>query len=410
LRTASSHVRFIALNRRERGDAKRSPARLTHPRLRSTLATMQVATPTAGRHAARADALAPASFSALVVRPVPTAVVVLLLAGCAGPQSALDPRGPQAAAIAELWWIMAGVGTLLLVLVVALALYATLRAPERRPALDSRLLIIGGGLVLPTVLLGALLVHGTRVGGALVARADETPLQIEVSGRQWWWQVRYPQAGFTGANELRIPVGRTVEIALTSEDVIHSFWVPRLAGKTDLIPGRVNLIRLRADEAGAYPGQCAEFCGLLHAHMRFMVVAMEADAFDAWLAAQSVPVAAAPPREFEQLGCARCHGLGDASHAAAGPDLGRFGARARIDRAGLADWLQHRHPQQLAGKGRAFAAEAAPTGSEASTAPAKNGGAAVAAEAAPTEDALLRVVAPDADEAARLADWLLELE
>jgi cytochrome c oxidase subunit II len=382
---------------------------LTHRRTPSTLGTMQVATPPAGRHVARADVLAPASSAAPGGRPVRIAVVVPLLAGCTGPQSALDPRGPQAAAIAELWWIMAGVGTLLLVLVVALALYATLRAPERRPALDSRLLIIGGGLVLPTVLLGALLVHGTRVGGALVARADETPLRIEVNGRQWWWQVRYPQAAFTTANELRIPVGRTVEIALTSEDVIHSFWVPRLAGKTDLIPGRVNLIRLRADEAGAYPGQCAEFCGLLHAHMRFMLVAMEPEAFDAWLAAQSAPLAAAPPPEFGRLGCAQCHGLGVVSDATAGPDLGRFGARARIDRAGLADWLQHRHPQQLAGKGRAFAAEAAPTGAE-TDAPENSAGAAVAAEAAPAGDALLRVVAPDAAEAARLADWLLELE
>lgn len=353
------------------------------------------ATPTAGRHAARADVLAPASHASAASGRLLAVAAALLTAGCAGPQSTLDPRGPQAAAIAELWWLMAGVGALLLVLVVALALVAALRAPERRMALDSRLLIIGGGLLLPTVLLGALLLHGTRVGGALLARSDAPPLRIEVTGRQWWWQVRYPEPGFSTANELRVPVGRTVEIALMSEDVIHSFWVPRLAGKVDLIPGRVNLIRLRADEARVYPGQCAEFCGRLHAHMRFAVVALEPAAFDDWLLAQAQPARSRAPLAFEQLGCAQCHGLRGAANAAAGPDLGHYGARARIDRAGLAQWLQHRHPLQFAGRGRAFAAEAAPTGD------------ANAADAAPAGEAF---AAPTPDQAERLAAWLLGLE
>ncbi|MGZ8160860.1 MAG: c-type cytochrome [Methylobacter sp.] len=160
-------------------------------------------------------------------------------------------------------------------------------------------------------------------------------LKIAVGGEQFWWRVRYLPAGGSPvetANEIRIPVGRTVAFALTSRDVIHSFWIPGLAGKVDMIPGRTNILVARAAQAGVFRGVCAEFCGLSHARMAFDVVAMEPTAFDQWLADSALPAAGgvdSPGRQlFEEYGCNGCHTIrGHFENSMIGPDLTHAGSR-----------------------------------------------------------------------------------
>jgi cytochrome c oxidase subunit 2 len=179
--------------------------------------------------------------------------------------------------------------------VTVLALYAVLRSPDNRGRVNGKALAVGGGIVFPVVVLTALLVYGTQVGAALRVASASPAMRIDVVGHQWWWEVRYPLAGgFVGVtNELHLPVGETVEITLRSADVIHSFWVPNLAGKVDLIPGRVNRLVLRADRPGRLRGQCAEFCGGDgHARMTFEVIVEPRAEFERWLAMQ--PVVAQP--------------------------------------------------------------------------------------------------------------------
>jgi cytochrome c oxidase subunit II len=262
------------------------------------------------------------------------------VAGCRGVQSALDPQGPAAAAIAQSTWIMAAGGAVILGLVMALALYAVYRTPGRRRAPSSNTVIVAGGVVLPVVTLTALLLYGVPLSQAL--RGDqEQALRIEVIAHRWWWEVRYPGAGandsIVTANEVRIPVGRPVMVALASEDVIHSFWVPNLAGKIDAIPGRVNRITFEASRAGVFRGQCAEFCGAQHARMAFHVVAEPADAFERWLEHQRQPAARAADehmRKGEALfiaHCAECHtvrGVAGRRGPLSAPDLTHVASRA----------------------------------------------------------------------------------
>jgi cytochrome c oxidase subunit 2 len=155
--------------------------------------------------------------------------------------------------------------------------------------------IVGGGIVLPTAAIVPLLVFGSSAGlhqlplslgrpGAGEPAAP--PLRVDATGQQWKWTLHYRDSGVQLRNELRLPVGRPVEVRVGSADVIHSFWVPRLGGKIDAIPGRTNVVRLQADQAGRFRGQCAEFCGLDHAHMVMTVIAMPAAEFDAWMTAQ----------------------------------------------------------------------------------------------------------------------------
>jgi cytochrome c oxidase subunit 2 len=210
--------------------------------------------------------------------------------GCRGVQSVLDPKGPNAQAIAELGWIMFAAAAGLLALVMLLALYAVYRDPARRRPVSGDAMIFAGGLLLPVLTLSALLLHTVLTGEAL--RGERRPaLSVEVVGHQFWWEVRYPgldgAQGFATANELRIPSGVPVRVSVTSTDVIHSFWVPNLAGKIDAIPGRRNTILLHADRPGRFRGQCAEFCGLRHAHMVLQVIASEREAFARWHAAAS---------------------------------------------------------------------------------------------------------------------------
>lgn len=222
----------------------------------------------------------------------------------------LDPVGPSASAIAQVWWWMLGVSVAVVVFVMAAAGMAMYRTRFTTPQISEqraqrhgvRWMLIGG-VALPVVAIGALLVMGSSAGYhqlPLPWRKDQAgaapPLRVQVLARQWAWEVAYPEIGTRRTDELRIPVGREVDIHVTSADVIHSFWVPRLGGKIDAIPGRTNVVRLRADAAGVFRGQCAEFCGLRHAHMALTVVAMPAEAFERWQAEQSLPAAAGEPR------------------------------------------------------------------------------------------------------------------
>lgn len=226
--------------------------------------------------------------SAMCTRRAPVVLATAALAsGCSGVQSMLDPAGPAAADIALVWWWMAGGAAFVLALVLVLLAWA-LRRPRHRLAPERGVaLIVAGGVLLPVTLLLVLLVFGTRIGHAVKTLGGRPAHVVEVEGRQWAWTFRYLDAGGRVAavttDRLVMPLGRVVEFRIGSRDVIHSFWIPRLGGKVDAIPGHTTMLRLRADRAEPIRGQCAEFCGLEHAHMAFDVEVVPAAAYARWL-------------------------------------------------------------------------------------------------------------------------------
>jgi cytochrome c oxidase subunit 2 len=278
------------------------------------------------------------------------------LAGCGGPQSILDPAGPSARLAATLWWGMFALFALVLAVVVTLWLYAVhgrRKIPRRE---NGRAWIIGGGVLLPLLSVAAILAFGIPAGHRMGVFHERDPLVVEVTGHQWWWQVRYPGAAVETANQLVIPAGRPIHIHAGSGDVIHSFWVPRLGGKIDMIPGRRNVIQIEADRPGVYRGQCAEFCGAQHARMVLVVEALDAEAFEHWLAQRQGRTVPAPDgatlAAFRET-CGSCHRVAGLSPGGDGPDLSDVGARATLG-AGTLDatlegsqlqWLQQH--QQL---------------------------------------------------------------
>ena len=217
------------------------------------------------------------------------------LAGCSGPRSMLDPAGPSAQAIARIWWVMFTGAVVIWIVVVAMLLVALFRGRDTRGISRPQRLIVGGGVVLPTVVLGALLVWGTLDSARLTGIGERPEAVIEVTARQWFWEFRYlddeGNAVAMSRDALAMPLGRMVEFRMTSADVIHSFWIPRLGGKMDAIPGRVNRLRLRADHDGEgtpIRGQCAEFCGLAHALMHFDVEVLDEAEWNGWLRANAI--------------------------------------------------------------------------------------------------------------------------
>jgi cytochrome c oxidase subunit 2 len=203
----------------------------------------------------------------------------------------LDPRGPSAQVIADVWWLMLGLGVAVFLLFAVLLAVGLFRrrpvAPDREAAQPSeRRWLLGGGVLLPLVVL--VIVFGATVAAMRALPSDEPPgaLVVEVTGHQWWFEVVYPAQGVTVVDELHLPVGQPVLLRLTSADVIHSFWVPELGGKLDMLPDGVNTLQLQADEAGEWGAQCAEFCGLEHATMRINVVAESPEAFATWVQEQ----------------------------------------------------------------------------------------------------------------------------
>lgn len=213
----------------------------------------------------------------------------LLLAGCEGPMSALQPAGPSAQASAWLWWGMFAGFTLVLLVVVVLWLYAMRRDPGQVSDLEAQRIqnrwVVWGGLALPSVSIAVILAFGIPLGQRMLPLAPEEgePVRINVTAHQWWWEVSYPDTGIVLEDELHIPAGVPINLHLTSSDVVHSFWVPRLGGKMDMFPGRTNILRLEADQPGIYHGSCTEFCGTGHAHMKFTVQAHEPADYQAWL-------------------------------------------------------------------------------------------------------------------------------
>lgn len=276
--------------------------------------------------------------------------------------SAFAPAGAEAATILRLFSIMAIGAALVWAIVVGIALHAMWR---RQPAgvRGTHWLIVIGGVVVPTLVLGALLVYGLLLMPRLRAAVPADALRIAVSGEQWWWRVRYfpsgaGSAGVAAANEIRLPVGEPVVLVLDSPDVIHSFWVPALAGKVDMIPGRSNTLVLQADRTGVFRGVCAEFCGASHAHMRFVAVAMPRAGFDRWLRAQAAPamepaglLATRGRDAFLGNGCGACHAVrGTAAVGAVGPDLTHVGSRLELaagtlrnDPDAMRRWIQAPH-------------------------------------------------------------------
>lgn len=261
-------------------------------------------------------------------------------------QWVLSTAGPHAELIGELTWVLVIGSTAIFVLVMALVLYALKAGPS---PITARRWLIGGGIAFPALVLAALLVYALIVTNELAAHATDSASTIRVTGKRWWWEVRYAhpdgsRAIVTSANEIHVPTGRDVTLLLDTDDVIHSFWVPSLSGKVDMIPGRVNQLVLRAERAGIYRGQCAEYCGAQHAHMALYVVAHEPAEFERWLEREARPAAADMPAPaqrgralFTSAGCAQCHSVrGTSAAGELGPDLTHVASRLSLA-AGLLD-------------------------------------------------------------------------
>ncbi len=215
--------------------------------------------------------------------------LAISLSGCTGPLSALDPSGRAASSIATLWWVMLAGAVTLFAMVLILFALAFLRPDWGRAVSPVRWIVLGG-LVLPAVVLPPLVAYGLITGERLLPLPGRTPMRIEASGQQWHWIFRYPEYdGVTSKDVIHLPAGTPVEIMVTSRDVIHAFWIPRLAGKIDAIPGRLNLLRIQADVPGRYHGLCNEFCGDGHSRMRFDVVVHPVNDFDAALVGLAAP-------------------------------------------------------------------------------------------------------------------------
>jgi cytochrome c oxidase subunit II len=290
-------------------------------------------------------------------------------------QDALHPAGIQASHIAALWWFTVAVCGVVFVAILAGLFYALRHAPRAdaasvpdmesmdRPESGAKRVVVTA-VVLSAIGLLVLLAASVVTDRALATLPLANAVHIEMVGHQWWWQVQYddpdPSRMFNTANEMHIPVGRPVVITLKSDDVIHSFWVPNLHGKKDLIPGRVNTIQLQADKAGVYRGQCAEFCGLQHAFMAFTVVAEDDAKFQQWADAQRKP--APEPTDakarrghdlFMSGTCMMCHTIaGTTAGARKAPDLTHVASRPTLaagtlpnDPQAMAAWI--RDPQKL---------------------------------------------------------------
>jgi cytochrome c oxidase subunit II len=287
------------------------------------------------------------------------------------PPPVLDPHGPFSNTVTTLAWVLIALMVLIFVLVCAALWVALYGSDTLRSRLGGERVVRWFGLIIPAGILFLLLAWGTTmVAGLTTIRGDE--LRMRISGTIYWWRVSYLDAAgkeiAADANELHIPVGRPVVIDMVSEDVIHSFWVPKLGGKMDMVPGRVNRLKLQADKAGHYGGQCAEFCGGAHSLMGFVVVAHADADWQRWLdarrvaAARPVPAAAsaeatAPPASddevrrgqqlFAQAGCAVCHRIaGTSAQGLSGPDLTHVGSRLSLGagilpntRATLIGWI-----------------------------------------------------------------------
>jgi cytochrome c oxidase subunit 2 len=281
----------------------------------------------------------------------------LVAAGC-GKQNVLDPHSHAEERISTLWWVMLGGAAIGFGLVVVLLFLGWLR--RNRASLPfgggeraATALVIALGVAVPIVVLSALFVWSD----IFVIRATDAPargstsLTVRVIGHQWWWEIKYAGTQAVTANELHIPVRTRVRVVGTTADVIHSLWVPELNRKVDVIPGRENVLLLDADRPGTYPGQCAEFCGVQHAHMELRVIAEPRERFREWLAREAAPAAESAGRGarlFDDEACSGCHQIrGTDARGQVGPDLTHVGSRTTIgagvlenDPTSLRNWVR----------------------------------------------------------------------
>ncbi|MER8673103.1 MULTISPECIES: cytochrome c oxidase subunit II [unclassified Mesorhizobium] len=290
----------------------------------------------------------------------------LLLQGCAGWQSALDPKGPAASELAWLIWFFTALCAVVWVLVmIALVVPLMMRSRAQAEPLaieagadDRKLRAVMTAVGLTAIVLIGLTLLSFFANRTLVAIGSDAALTIRVTGHQWWWEVRYedatPSRILTTANEIHIPAGEPVRLLLTSTDVIHSFWIPSLSGKLDLIPGHMNVLDLKADKPGVYRGQCAEFCGAQHANMGTFIIAEPRAKFDAWWNDQLQP-AATPTGDEAKAGqdlflkrpCVVCHRIGGTpAGGTVAPDLTHIASRQTLaagtltmSRGNLAAWI-----------------------------------------------------------------------
>lgn len=299
-------------------------------------------------------------FVSAVIRVCFWAGVGLLFSGCSTAPSILDPRGPEARQIANLTWALFGTAVVVFLIVSVILVFAIARrrdkvvvtvGPDRQRTLVA---VIAAGGVVPAVALTVLMGAGIVIEQALVVPPSTPHYTIEVVGHEWWWEINYPDQGFTTANEMHIPVGQPVSVKLTSADVIHSFWVPQLHSKLDMFPGQTNTLWLQADQSGMYLGECGEYCGLQHAKMNFVVVADTPENYAQWLANQQ-QVPPAPTDSLLKQGqqtflgstCVYCHVVrGTNASGKLGPDLTHLASRSKLgagildnNRANLAGWI-----------------------------------------------------------------------
>lgn len=260
-------------------------------------------------------------------------------------QSVLHPAGIEAVRVSHLWWTIFAICAVVWVLV-ALAALVAIRQGRRAAAAGAREstlhrnIAIASGVSLAALIF--ILCESVVTGRALNSVRTADALRVQVTGNQWWWDVQYeladPSLRVETADEIHIPVGRPVAIDLLSNDVIHSLWIPNLQGKIDLIPGRLNQLWLQADTPGVFRAQCAEYCGLQHAHMALVVIADMPDTFERWLTANRAPAVqpTTPAQQhgeqvFERGPCAMCHSItGTSAGGRTAPDLTHFASRSTI--------------------------------------------------------------------------------
>jgi cytochrome c oxidase subunit 2 len=290
-------------------------------------------------------------------------IPIMALTGCSGMQSALNPAGAQAGRISGLWWLFFFVLTSVYVLVLIFTIAVFFRrhrsslplAPELpHPPRERRAqTIVGSAVGVTVIILFVFLFAEFATGHSLQEQPEPGALQIKVTGRQWWWEVQYqdptPSRMVTTANEIHVPVGRSVQFQLQSPDVIHSFWAPNFHGKKDLIPGHPTTLTFKATTPGTFRGQCAEYCGFQHAHMRFVIVAESTNDFQTWLEQQRQP-GREPGDETEKKGkevfmsasCVMCHTIqGTPARATVGPDLTHLGSRPFLGAGTIPNNLGH---------------------------------------------------------------------
>jgi cytochrome c oxidase subunit 2 len=301
------------------------------------------------------------SWFKYIRRAVGAVLLAFVGAGCSGGLATLGTASPTARGTTDLFYFVFWFAVAVFVITEGILVYSVFRF-RRKDANEFPTQIHGsnplevGWTLAPAIIVIVLFVFTVRTMNTI---ADFPPgnLTVKVTGHQWWWEFEYVELGIVTANELHIPVGQTVNIKLETADVIHSFWIPRLSGKTDLVPGRTNTMVLRADQADKYYGQCAEFCGVNHANMRLAAIAQNQADFDAWVTQMKTPPAdvvgdaAKGKAVFESGACVGCHTIqGTKGAGKVGPNLTHFGSRSTLAAGVLenkpenvAKWLKDPH-------------------------------------------------------------------